>query len=181
MAALVSAIAVRRRTGSLASIGLKSPVRWWHLLLAVAITTVATAITANLAEPFFASHLGYSARATERLTELKGNFLATVLTIVGLGWITAALGEEIVFRGTFLLRLRVALGNSKTAVVAAFVVQALLFGSVHLYQGWAGAAMATVIALLFGGAVVATNGNLWPAILVHAIPDTITIIRAFKS
>jgi membrane protease YdiL (CAAX protease family) len=33
--------------------------------------------------------------------------------------------------------------------------------------------------MVFGLAVYGAKGSLWPAILVHAIPDTMTVLRAY--
>lgn len=57
---------------------------------------------------------------------------------------------------------------------------ALVFGLSHLYQGVVGALMATVIGLIVGGAVYAARGSLWPVIIVHAVPDTMSMPSAYR-
>jgi membrane protease YdiL (CAAX protease family) len=150
-------------------------------IIIVTIATIAvTAVVANLLQPWFARVLGpYTIEAGEKLHELHGNLTYTLLTLVLVAWVAAAVGEEVIFRGVLLLRLGSALGGSRAAIAAAWLIQAGAFAAVHLYQGSPGAAMAGTIGLIFGAAVLGARRSLLPAILVHAIPDTIAVIHAY--
>jgi uncharacterized protein len=79
---------------------------------------------------------------------------------------TAGLTEEAFFR--LLLPLLLALVTGQA--VLAFVAAGLIFGAMHLYQGWAGVAGTTVMAAVLTFLYLAT-GLLWVAMLVHVAID----------
>jgi CAAX protease family protein len=81
--------------------------------------------------------------------------------------VTAGFCEEIVFRG-YLQRQFLALTGKDEAAV---VLQALVFGAAHLYQGWKGAVTITVYGGLFG-ALAAWRRSLRPGMIQHAGQDT---------
>lgn len=81
----------------------------------------------------------------------------------------AGLSEEYVVRGFCLGTIAWASGS----MAAAYVLTTLAFGLGHLYQGWTGAARATVLGAILGIPVVAT-GTLIPSIVAHAATDMIS-------
>jgi membrane protease YdiL (CAAX protease family) len=80
--------------------------------------------------------------------------------------ITAGICEEILFRGFVTWHL----SHLFTVYWAAALVQAVLFGLAHSYQGPKGV-LATGLAGLFFTAIVAVTGSLWAAMLLHAMVD----------
>lgn len=90
--------------------------------------------------------------------------------MLGVGWTTAAFGEEMIFRGFLLDRLAAILGRAGWAWGVALVVQAALFGAVHFNQGPRGIALT---GWLFGAAFLVTRRNLWASILIHGFIDTV--------
>ncbi len=89
----------------------------------------------------------------------------------GLLSINAGIGEELFFRLALPLLLVLVTGNA----VAAFAIAAIVFGLVHVYQGWVG-----VLATMFLGAVFTAiyllAGNLaWPMAL-HAGIDLLGLV-----
>lgn len=78
--------------------------------------------------------------------------------------VNAAIGEELFFRLVMPLLLLPLTGRADVA----FGVALILFGAVHLYQGWQGVASATVIGALLTAAYLVT-GQLWVAIALHLI------------
>ena len=82
--------------------------------------------------------------------------------------ITAGVCEEIIFRGVMVYYL----SNLpfELPIIAIGIISSLLFGIVHLYQGWKGVLLTTylgaILFLLFVG-----TGYLWVPIVLHFIID----------
>ena len=81
--------------------------------------------------------------------------------------ITAGLCEETIFRGYFQRQFLALTGS----VEAAVVLQACVFGSVHVYQGWKNAVTITIYGILFG-ALAAWRKSLRPGMIQHIGQDT---------
>jgi len=95
-----------------------------------------------------------------------------------LGWllvsVTAGFCEECVFRGyllqQFIAAMRKIGASARLAAVIAVVATSLLFGSLHVYEGIGGAAIITVLGLVY--AVMALMlGNLRAVIAAHIMQD----------
>lgn len=90
----------------------------------------------------------------------------------GLLWVVLACSagfcEEIVFRGYLQRQFLAATGNRWIAVV----LQAVVFGWVHVYQSMKNAIVITVYGALFGILAV-LRGSLRPGMLQHAGQDTL--------
>jgi membrane protease YdiL (CAAX protease family) len=54
-----------------------------------------------------------------------------------------------------------ALGDTRAALIGALLLQAVLFGLVHAYQGPAGVVGATVSGLVFGAVTLAGRWSIW--------------------
>ena len=70
-------------------------------------------------------------------------------------------------------------GHEKLAVSSAVIIQAVLFGLLHMYQGMEGVMMAGSISLIFGVAYYLGGRSLIPLIIVHAVPDTMTLVAMY--
>lgn len=81
--------------------------------------------------------------------------------------ITAGFCEETIFRGYFQRQFLALTGS----VDAAVLLQACVFGSAHLYQGWKNAVTITIYGILFG-ALAAWRKSLRPGMIQHAAQDT---------
>lgn len=160
------------------SLGLNRPKRWWTTpFWALAIAVAVTLAVALIARPLAAS-LDLPAKDLSRLGALAGNpgQLALMLAIA---WTTAAIGEEILFRGYLIPRLQRLIGGGRLALAIAVVAQAGLFALAHATQGPQGALQAGIVALTFGVAFVATKRNLWALILAHGLIDTVSLIALY--
>jgi membrane protease YdiL (CAAX protease family) len=89
----------------------------------------------------------------------------------GLLSLNAGLSEELFFRLLLPLLIVILFGNA----IAAFVVAALIFGFIHLYQGMIGVVATTVIGALFALLYLWT-GNIWIAVSAHAALDLIGLV-----
>ena len=82
--------------------------------------------------------------------------------------LTAAVCEEVAFRGYLMTRLRLLL-KTKTWVLPT-IISSVIFGSLHLYQGFGGFILIAVYGLLFSLLFIHTR-SLWPCIIAHFIQD----------
>lgn len=96
------------------------------------------------------------------------------LWIVAVAWLGAGLGEELLWRGFMLDRLSHLRGIGGSMPVA-LVVQAVIFGLAHLYQGWGGVILTGLIGLLMGWVRLRMKGSIWAAVFAHAAVDTIML------
>lgn len=83
--------------------------------------------------------------------------------------VTAGFCEELLFRG-YLQRQFLALTRRPAAAV---VLQALVFGAAHSYQGWKGAVTITVYGAMFG-ILALLRKSLRPGMIQHAMQDSFT-------
>jgi membrane protease YdiL (CAAX protease family) len=80
--------------------------------------------------------------------------------------VTAGITEEVTFRLFVPLLLTLLTGSA----MLAFAATALLFGVLHLYQGWPGVVATTVLGLVLS-AVYLMAGLLWLPVLLHVLID----------
>ena len=90
-------------------------------------------------------------------------------------WLSAGFTEEILFRGFLFNRLLMILGRGPLPFAVAAVIQAALFSLGHVYQGWPGVVQIAFISLFLLWASRALKGNLWPAILMHGLLDSVSL------
>lgn len=93
-------------------------------------------------------------------------------------WLSAAFGEEILFRGFLFDQLNRALPPNKWRNIVVLVSSALLFAFAHGYEGPAGIAVTACWALLFGIIYLKTK-NIWLVILVHGLIDSLFLLLAY--
>lgn len=81
--------------------------------------------------------------------------------------ITAGFCEELIFRGYFIRYFQLLLGLEDMTHTLAILLPALIFGIVHLYQGWRSVVKITSMAIVFGYVFVHTE-SLWWLMALHA-------------
>lgn len=179
IAVTVGFIILWRREGvGFGTAGFNPGLKWSHVVLAAA-GVAALQLSGAFVDPVLESALG-SERDLSRFSGVQGSFQALLVTLA-LSWTFAAFGEEIAFRIVMLRGIAVALGESRVAFVIAVVLQAVVFGFVHLYQGPVGAASATISGLVFGILTVAARGSIWPAAIAHGTNNTIGLLALHLS
>ena len=90
-------------------------------------------------------------------------------------WISAAVGEELLFRGYVFSQLKKIIGDKKTVII---ILSAILFSVPHLYQGIAG----LVITFLFGiffALLYNKYQNIWINIIVHGLINTLFLTLSY--
>jgi membrane protease YdiL (CAAX protease family) len=63
--------------------------------------------------------------------------------------------------------------------VAVVIIQAVVFGLPHLYQGWSGAVVTGVVGLILGWMRLRTGGNLWALAIAHGLVDTVMLSAGY--
>ncbi|WP_271078725.1 CPBP family intramembrane glutamic endopeptidase [Aurantiacibacter sp. MUD61] len=96
------------------------------------------------------------------------------LWIVGVAWLAAGTGEELLYRG-FLMDRLARLSGLRGKPWLVIVIQAALFGLPHAYQGWGGVLVTGAVGLFLGWLRMQQKGNLWACIIAHAAVDTIAM------
>ncbi|MEN3324964.1 CPBP family intramembrane glutamic endopeptidase [Mariniflexile soesokkakense] len=94
-------------------------------------------------------------------------------------WISAAIGEELLFRGFMFMQFKHILPEYKHKTVSMILISALLFSLPHAYQGLSGLLTTFVFGIIFGAVYVKYNYNLWITILIHGLIDSVFITLAF--
>ncbi len=89
--------------------------------------------------------------------------------------ITAGVCEEIIYRGTVISRLQAIFPKGRTTKILILLFSAAVFGAAHAYQAPAGILVTGLIGLLLGLIYVGAGRFLWPAILVHATYDVLSL------
>ncbi len=82
---------------------------------------------------------------------------------------TAGFCEELVFRG-YLQRQCLALTQN---IGAAVILQGVIFGVAHAYQGWRGVIVISIYGMMFG-ALAAMRKSLRPGMMQHAAQDGVS-------
>lgn len=178
LAALTAAWCVRGEPGGVVSaLGLGRPLRPWAVLpagLGVALLGYAVAVvTLLLATRVF----GWAPPEVSRLAAIQGN-LPMLLLMLAVVWSTVALGEELLYRGFLLGRLRRLFGTTRCASLSAVTLQGLLFGLSHAYQGATGILVTASIGLVFGLLALRCR-TLWPLVVGHGIVDTVSLVALY--
>ncbi len=117
-------------------------------------------------------------RDLARFSDVAGSPSA-LIKLMALNWTVAAFGEELAFRIVLMRGIAFSLGDSRMAFGIALIVQAVVFGLVHAYQGPAGILGTGINGLIFGGLTLAARGSIWPAAIAHGSSNTIGILGLY--
>ncbi len=148
-----------------------------QLLIVIAAIAVLRLFAVTL-HPLIEELLG-SGRNLERFSDVEGStasFWALMLT----NWTFAAFGEEFAYRIILMRGLAFVFGDSRKAQIYALLLQAVLFGLVHAYQGPTGIIGASISGLIFGTVVLLARWSIWPAAVVHGTNNTFGIIELYQ-
>lgn len=171
------AILMSRKGIDLNRFGFGIRIQWKHVAYALGAVAILQ-LAALLLDPFLESVFG-AGRDLDRFSGVQGS-VSVLLGMLAFSWTFAAFGEEIAFRIVLLTGLMSVLGQSRFATLAAVIIQAIVFGLVHLYQGPAGVVSTAVSGVVFGTTVVLARGAIWPAALAHGINNTIGLLMIHR-
>jgi uncharacterized protein len=100
------------------------------------------------------------------------------LWIVAVAWFGAGFSEEVLYRGFLMDRLE-RLSGLRGRPWLVLLIQALLFGLPHAYQGLGGMMVTAMAGFWLGWIRNRCGGNLWGAIIAHAAVDTVMMGLAY--
>lgn len=156
---------------SLAPLGLAFPFAprstlLWAAVGAVTVILVVGKLILPMLEWIFSAGADYSGYGA-----LKGNAeVAFRLWLYAM--FSAAIAEEIVYRGFLLNQLSALLPEGPWSRWAAIVLGAGAFAVPHYTQGIVGVISVALVGILFGWIFFRSERNLWSLILAHAVVDT---------
>lgn len=168
------------RGGSLADLGLRQPRRWltvpvWAIGILV-VFVVAQNVAPLLVAPFF----DLPQPDMSRYDAVRGNAAAAISLAIVLP-LTAAIPEEILYRGFLIERLARLFAGTRGATVLAVLVQALIFGSVHFQWGAGGIIFAAIMGAVWGFAFLLCGRNLWITIIAHSMAHLAMVTQLYLS
>lgn len=175
---VLATVLLRRRGERWRSIGLARPHSWRRVAgLVVAGYLGVICLNALLVLLVF-PRLGIAPPAFGALGVLKGHPWVYVSWLL-LAWSSAALGEELQFRGFLWSRLERLFGGGPAAAWATLIAQAGLFGLGHVYQGLGGVLATTCAGLVLGAIFLAGRRNLVACMVLHGVIDTVSLTALF--
>ncbi len=100
---------------------------------------------------------------------------------IALTQIVFVLHEEILYRGVVLYVLFRAWGHTEAGTIASVVLTAVLFAIPHFVGIFMGLSRAAAVLLVVQGCIIAVwwgalvlwGGSLWPAVLLHYVPNVV--------
>jgi len=170
---------LRRNGLNWADMGLGMPERPLLLLGQTIIATAVSYVVMNYLVPPVAQWVGHHPDVSH-LLPVRGN-LPGFLFVITIVWVTAALVEEMFFRGYLIPVFAAHLGNGKLGWILGALVSSAIFGLAHAYQGLSGMVITALTGLSLALMYLAFGRRLWPLILAHGIIDTISIYGLYAS
>jgi len=174
---ILAAVLLRRSEVPMRRLGFGLAFKPARFLLLAAVGVGLIQLAGLMLEPFWESVFGDS-RDLARFSDVAGTPVE-LLKLMALNWTIAAFGEELAFRIVLMRGVAFALGDSRKAFGVALIVQAVVFGLVHIYQGPAGIFGAAINGLIFGGLTLAARGSIWPAAIAHGSSNSIGIMQLY--
>jgi membrane protease YdiL (CAAX protease family) len=174
---ILAAILLLRTGAPFRRFGFELPFRpALHIGLAIAAVIVIR-LSSALLDPWLEGFFG-GGRDLQRFAGVVGS-PGALLSLLAFSWAVAAFGEEIAFRIVLMRGIAHSLGDGRGALAAALIVQAIVFGLVHLYQGPAGVIGSAINGLIYGSVVLIARGSIWPATLAHGLSNTLGILSLY--
>jgi uncharacterized protein len=175
---LVAWLWLRRDNALAQALTLDRPASWPRTSAIAVAAAVAIIIWFQLGGALL-KWLGFPSVDTDQVVDLATQSPASLaLWVIGVAWLAAGFGEEVLWRG-FLLDRLMRLRGIAGRLWLAIVIQAAAFALPHLYQGWSGVIITGVVGLFFGWLRTTTHWNLWPLIIAHATVDTAMLCAAY--
>ncbi|MFC4633239.1 CPBP family intramembrane glutamic endopeptidase [Dokdonia ponticola] len=112
-------------------------------------------------------------------SSLIGNLPACAVLLVYI-WISAAFGEEIIWRGYFMRHFVRFFGDRIPVLVVNIILFGIVFGYLHSYQGITGQIVTGIIGMILAFIFYKRKYNLWFNIAIHGFFDTIAVIYMYN-
>ncbi|UCC44917.1 MAG: CPBP family intramembrane metalloprotease [Candidatus Zixiibacteriota bacterium] len=158
--------------------GLRRPTRPRLLFAQVPVVLVAW-LTISAVAAFLVGQYLPKPDTSARFGDLAGNIPGT-LWWIGIAWLIGGFAEEMIFRGFLLNRLAALLPRGTLGSIMAVLLQAALFGAVHVYnRGLFGFLVLGAVGLVLGTSYLVLRRNLWPLILAHGLGNTLGFLARY--
>lgn len=174
---VIAAILLTRAKVPMMRLGFGLDFRPWRYLVLAAVGVGLIQLAGWLLDPLWERFFG-AGRDLTRFSDIVGS-PAAMIKLLALNWTVAAFGEELAFRIVLMRGIAFTLGDSRMAFGLALIVQAIVFGLIHTYQGPAGIAGTSINGLVYGGLTLAARGSIWPAAIAHGLSNTIGIVDVY--
>jgi membrane protease YdiL (CAAX protease family) len=175
---LVSTFLLRRRGERWRDLGLARPASW-RRVASLVVAGYAAGIAINGLCTFVVFRWLHLPRPDfTAIGELKGH-PGEYLYWLAIAFVSAALGEELQFRGFVWSRLERVAGGGRPGLAAAWIGQALLFSLGHVYQGLSGVIVTGGLGLVLGGVYLANRRNLVACMILHGLIDGVSLTALF--
>lgn len=178
--ATVAILVTLRRGGTLADLGFRRPARWSTVPLWAIGILGAYVVAQGVAPVFVAPFFELPEPDMSRYDVIRGN-LPSAAAFALLLPLTAAIPEEIVYRGFLIERLMRLIGEGPTRAVLAVLVQALMFGAVHFQWGFGGIIVTSIMGFVWGIGFLLCGRNLWIVIIAHSAGHVAMIAQLYLS
>ena len=112
---------------------------------------------------------------------LAGNLPLLLATLAGV-YVTASLGEELIYRGFLINRVEELVGGAaprRAAIIMALLVSSIMFGLAHWAWGGSGMVQTGFMGLGLGASYLLFGRNLWVTILAHGCMDTMLLVQMY--
>jgi membrane protease YdiL (CAAX protease family) len=174
----VSTVLLRRRGERWRALGLAWPASWKRTAGLVALGYVAGVAVNGLCVLVIFRLLHLPRPDFTAIGELKGHPGAFIYWLI-VALVSAALGEELQFRGFVWSRLERLAGGGRAATAFALVGQAAVFSLGHIYQGLSGVIVTGGVGLVLGGVYLAGRRNLAACMILHGLIDSVSLTALF--
>ncbi len=167
------------RQSSWHEFGMKRPKSWPQTIFLAVGGLITIFIVVRLSMPVVIRLTGHPVNRTP-FDVLRGNVPALIFGLLVV-WTLAAFGEELIFRGYLMNTLARVWGNKNGGWILACIINSILFGIGHTYQGISGVILLGIVGLLYALFYLGSGRNLWVPILMHGLYDTTAFLVIFLS
>ena len=115
------------------------------------------------------------------LFEQFDNNIGAIIGLLLFAAVSAGFGEEILFRGYFMRQFTKFFGSSKLSIVLNILFLGVIFGWIHMYQGFSGQIVTGILGMTIATIFHLRKDDLWFAIAVHGFFDLIALGYYFYS
>ena len=156
--------------------GLKSPKSWFRTLGSAILLVVTLLILIGFLRALISRFVGEPNEIFDEIRVRKESLIWILIAI----WTVVAFGEEMLLRGYILNRVADLFNRNKVGWTVGLLVSSVLFGLMHLYQGYFAVLISFLIGLAFGIAYIRVEFNLWVPIFAHGIYDTLFVLTHYS-
>jgi len=165
------------RRSSFREFGLKKPISWLQTILIAVGGLITVYFVVIITIPLVTRLTGQPVDKSP-FDGLRGNVPALIFGLLVV-WTLAAFGEELIFRGYLMNTLARIFRQEKAGWIVACVVNSIIFGIGHTYQGLSGVILLAIVGLLYALFYLGSGRNLWVPILMHGLYDTSAFLVIF--